>query len=463
MKIFYFAFMNFDDTFHFDDDIWILSKMPIKLDIPVTQNIKSVSFSTIKQQKLKYIIKKYIYFLMQTKPIGTVKSKLSYAKSMSDYFATKQPNVSCLNDMNYESAEKYLIWLTTESGFTARRIAGQKHILQELLEYNYQNMWEPVDEYIILPDLNQKRKTKEPRPYSDEELNAINLVLHQLPIQIARIVSILQFVGIRISDICKMKVSNYRIDDNHTKYLAFTQQKTSENTLIVCEGIVCELIEAAIETSRIYTNGKSKYIFCDENGKIITPHRINTNLKKLAYNNKLLDKDGNPFNITTHRFRMTVATDFAKLGFEPDVIARLLGHKSLKSLNNYISVRESDYVETMLPLMELKQKKISSAGNINSQFRDQTKQDSLGIPLPNGTCFKPTVEGKCKHANVCYECRMFKPNKKYLSVYKYHLKSAKTNLLIAQDNGFQRQIQINSDLIMALNKIIKKVEENEDI
>lgn len=82
----------------------------------------------------------------------------------------------------------------------------------------------------------------------------------------------------------------------------------------------------------------------------------------------------------------------------------------------------------------------------------------MEIPLPNGRCGKPLSSGKCTHANACYSCAMFKPDPNNIDLFKYQLAEAKSNVEMAKINGFERVLQVNEDLVEALEKIIASIE-----
>lgn len=78
--------------------------------------------------------------------------------------------------------------------------------------------------------------------------------------------------------------------------------------------------------------------------------------------------------------------------------------------------------------------------------------------LPNGLCSLPLTQQKCPHANACLTCTHFRTSKQHLPQHKSHLDE--TNKLIerAQENGWQRIVEMNSEVASNLRTIINKLE-----
>ena len=71
-------------------------------------------------------------------------------------------------------------------------------------------------------------------------------------------------------------------------------------------------------------------------------------MQRIIEDNDLRDDSGRRFTVGTHLLRHSYGRRLAELGYDDTIIAALLGHSSLQSVQNYRKLRE-DYLakETM--------------------------------------------------------------------------------------------------------------------
>jgi len=444
---------------YFERDKWVFSEMPFKVNLEDFSANKSISFTKIAQPGIKKMIKKLCWHELKMTVVRTAIMRVYSFTSFSRYLTKKFPFVNNVEDITYDMLHNYVAYLKTETGLGPATIKGRIEAVHKLFETIRFMKWAEIDPNVrIKSDDIVKVIDKTGDPYTEEELREINRHLDQVPIQIARLLCVLQYTGSRISEICSFKIENLRKSEDGRDYLTYRQFKTNKYNVIPVEGIVLELLTAAIKTSREYHGDRAIYIFSLENNKIIKPNLIDQKLKRLSYKWELKDKSGKPLNIKAHRFRDTVATNYAELGIDPIAISRLLGQKSVGVLKHYVEIHNDIYLDAMQPLLEKQSQMIKNIGHIEDVPKAEV-EDTIAIPLPNGSCYKPASSGLCQHANCCYNCKMFQPDSKYIHVYKNHLLRARQDLDIAKLNGYDRILQINQDLEKSLIRIIEKVEE----
>ena len=106
--------------------------------------------------------------------------------------------------------------------------------------------------------------------------------------------------------------------------------------------------KAAEYTTEKY--GNRKYIFVAErNPDMPMPYgTFYGRIQKIIEDNDLRDDSGRRFTVGTHLLRHSYGRRLAELGYDDTIIAALLGHSSLQSVQNYRKLRE-DYLakETM--------------------------------------------------------------------------------------------------------------------
>ena len=450
-----FAFFKDEAKNYFDKDRWIFNELPFQIDQVDCSNNKSISFNKIKQLGFKIMVKKLCEYELKIRPAGTPLLRTYSLVYFSKYLSKFCIKIDNLDELNNQIIQDYIEYLKTKSGLESKTINTNICALKVLIETSRRMNWIDLSQDIRINDKELVKVTdKIIDPYSDEELKEINRALTVIHLQIARLICTLEYTGLRVSDACTLQVSDLQKDKKGKFYIYYLQNKPKKYNILPVSGITLEILQSAIITSNSYRQS-NKYVFSLEDREIIRPAKINASLKKASYELRLKNKSGNPFNITCHRFRATVATKYADIGIEPIVISKLLGQSGLGNLKHYITMHNETITEALQPIIKKQNIMIANIGHVKDVPKNES--ENMVIPLPNGGCLKQESEGVCKHANVCYACKIFRPSIKYLDIYKHHLNEAERNITIAKLNGYDRLLQINEDLKRALIKVIRKV------
>lgn len=303
---------------------------------------------------------------------------------------------------------------------------------------------------------------KLPKYFSDNELKQINQHISDLPIQIARMLFILENCGMRVSDICTSEISysgkSCLVKNFNSEYtFTYSMPKVHRNNTIPISTLVAEVIQEAISYSQEHYGSKCKYIFAKSIDQPISVDTFSNQVNRMSLRNNIVRDDGTPLRITGHTFRGTVATQYANCGISMDVIRLILGQKKLGVLSHYVAIHEDKMIEYLKPITDESNALIQNIGKSQNVITATCDEPAL-IPLSNGRCAKSVDSGICDHAYACYSCRMFRPTKECLPIYKMHYQEALSNIEIARLHGYDRILDINQNLKDVLEKIIKKVE-----
>ncbi|MUG91617.1 hypothetical protein F7734_03600 [Scytonema sp. UIC 10036] len=86
----------------------------------------------------------------------------------------------------------------------------------------------------------------------------------------------------------------------------------------------------------------------------------------------------------------------------------------------------------------------------------------LAQALPNGSCARPMIKGACPHANACLTCNDFRTTIEFLSQHKEQHKHCTEMIDKAKLNGWQRQVEMNEQILQSLEKIIDSLEKSDE-
>lgn len=242
-----------------------------------------------------------------------------------------------------------------------------------------------------------------------------------------------------------------------------------------CAIAVEKLIEHTKELRKQADDSIKDYLFIHRvsNGKnageimLLNNVRINEWLNVFIKNNDIRNTNGELYNLKSHQFRRTLATDMLSKGTDLKAIQEVLGHSSpMTTKQSYADIKDKERAEVF--------KNIGIIGNINKV--DETviedKNDLIwfkenkdkGARMEDGYCTKPCSDGKiCDRLlkrQKCYTCSRYITTPEYLQVHKNYLAELEKQLEgnIYGDHYAEHFLPT----IEILKEIVKRLEEIQD-
>ena len=443
----------------FINDKWDIRDLPFKIDgFDPSRPRYIISFEKISQEKIKHLAKKFTLERLKSKKYSTCVDSIKGINILSRFLSDNYPEVNSLEELDRLIMEGFLGYINLDEQLKPRtkssRIGAVKTFMETCTLYRWDGS--PHQTLLLREDVKKKSKIM-PKFYEDNILAQINENLEYLPIQVARMVFVLQNVGMRISELCSLKYNCLKQDTEKDYLLEYFQEKTKEWNRVPIKEDVAIAIGEAIKQSQDEFGDKIEYVFMQNEISPISKDSFSYHLNQLSMTRNIRDKNGKLVRIKAHHFRGTIATKYANLGMSSNIIRILLGQRSVGAIKYYIEILEETMTDSMQSLLSYQDQMISNMGN-DTLVVSVIAEDNTEIPLPNGKCAKPLSTGKCTHANACYVCAMFKPDSKNIDLFKLQLSKARGNIEMAKINGFKRVLQINEDLVTSLEAIILKIE-----
>lgn len=315
----------------------------------------------------------------------------------------------------------------------------------------------------------------------DEVLEKINKALKNEENPYVRYgIIILQSTGMRIGDMLKLTTNSIKPDLISGYTLTWYDHKNRKQRQPMpiyneCAIAVEKLIEHTKELRKQADDSIKDYLFIHKptNGrsgnilKFIHQSTYTNWLNEFIKNNGIRDNNGEYYNLTSHQFRKTLATDMFSKGNNLNVIQEVLGHSSSTTTKKYYAdVKDKERAEVF--------KNIGIIGNINKV--DETvitdKNDLIWFKenkdkrarMEDGYCTKPCSDGKiCDRLlkrQKCYTCSRYITTPEYLQAHKNHLAELEKQL---EDNIYgDHYAEHFLPTIEILKEIIKRLEEIQD-
>jgi hypothetical protein len=235
------------------------------------------------------------------------------------------------------------------------------------------------------------------------------------------------------------------------------------------EGVIDAIRRQQARAKQFPDHFEAHYLFRTEKG-ILTCGKIEQALKKLASH---LTHEEQPYLITPHQFRHSVATDMIEQGVDIYTVKEFLGHKSLSMTEKYIKVYLSS-LKAKYDAYRVKKQQTSASEMMSQVQITQQEGDADGgwvenkvgklyvPPLPDGigNCVHLPMHDGCPDSPHCPTCPKLRANKRHLPVWE----NKATNLLITVEAlranpAYARARQKHEQELAHAEKVIKTIKE----
>jgi len=465
-------------------DIWRL-----KDNDPDSQHFRQryrFDFSFFESAEIKIIAQKYIWsnYITGSRTLSTLRGTLGDLVHFDAF--CRESGVRTMKDLNHGAVEDYRSFLSlyispsTKEPLSYSSQGKSFSTLKSIVGWCHTFCPEAVPEKSIFTgnEYIHIRGQIKIKYIPDEILNSINQALRdEVNPYLKYGIIILQYTGMRVGDLLMLSrncVSAHPISGYTMSWFEHKTRKNRVNVPITdeCKKAVDELlrITASIQKQAVESERDRLFLHSPKRAprkKPVTVISVQTFggwCRSFCTEHHIVDSFGNPYQITSHMFRRTLATDMLSKGVNLKVIQDLLGHASPAVTRRYYAdVKDPERAEMF--------SKIGILGDVKSvgpkEIPDQTDlrwfQDNLGSKarLCDGYCTLPIQDGKpCGRflsRQKCYLCSRYITTLEDLEAHKKHLKELE-ELLSNNIYGEHFAAHVIPTTIV-LKEIIRRLEE----
>ncbi|SNU09764.1 Site-specific recombinase XerD [Lachnospiraceae bacterium] len=379
IKSIYRFYIKLEDSFNYDSDVWFLKGFPSKLIINPTKTVKSISFKGIKQSKIKDEIKRIIYIHLGQLAVGTVLAEMTAINRFVDYLYERHPEVGSLLELNRDTIEDYLLYLSIEDGRRKSYRTEVSHLKSVFILAG--NLFESMHlKRLIINTDYQSEPRKLPRAYSKTEIKTLNRGMKTLDIQMQRLLVLHQMLGTGIGDTLTLKQNCLRYDlQNKTWVIRIERVKTKKVYEKSINDDVAKLIKSACEyTNNLYKGSEYVFVRESDSNQPMQYARVYDQMKTMIITNDLRDDNGELFKAGTHIFRSTYGCTLAELGATDEMIAALLGHSNTHSVRHYRKLNNKIIAEATRPYIKSKDEILSKIIDKWGDYNEAIRKDARG-------------------------------------------------------------------------------------
>jgi integrase/recombinase XerD len=460
-----------------NDDVWSGEELGFEINVRHKESGSKFNFLKIEQEWLRVLIKKFIkYKSFIGSSFYTVKA---YLQGMT-YFSSFLSSVSYIDkidDICRSNIVEYLSYLS-QKRLSTRTQKMCISTLSTFLEVGMLNSWFTIQPYLIRKEDSPKLNKCIPRYIPNDVIKQLNQHLDKLPEAVMRMLLVIQEVGLRISELCLLPLDCLKQDSKGNWFIQFMRGKIKRETILPISIELSKVIREQQEYIALHLEIEFKYLFCGGKtggrGQFVADHKMIgarcfvNHLKRLANKFNICDSNGEKWNFQTHQFRHTVGTSMINNGVPQHIIQKFLGHESPEMTSVYAHIHDATLRKEIDKYLGAKIVGIN--GEVIKSIVPKLDNDLelqwisrkiLLETLSNGYCGLP-AQLTCNKGNACLTCSDFRTTIEYLDQHKQHLERTNQVLVVAQTNGWERQIQINLDVKNSLEKIITTLEVNQD-
>lgn len=449
----------YDDRPEFDKDIWDLRKLGARLNQSTSGY--TLNFASLAPPWLCQAAKQCIRYEVSIHSASECANKLAAIKAFSRFLSMTHATAEA-KDIDRSLVIEYLQFLSS-SGLSEQTRAGYLIALRTFLDLCARECWAQISERrLIYDDDLPRRRKSQPRYIPYEVLVQLNQHLESLPAPIMRMILILQEAGMRSSELCMMPLECLTQDASGDWFLRYYQAKMHKEHSIPLASEVVAVIQEQQQVVRREWGQTASFLFPNEDGQPLKQQTFVRALNRLAYQKRICDAAGKPYNFQSHQFRHTVGTRMINNGVPQHIVQRYLGHESPEMTARYAFIHDQtmkeEYAKFRGKVVDVTGRVVEEKRAVDSNELQWLKKNVLAQALPNGRCALPVVAGACPHANACLTCVHFRTDASFLPQHKAQLQETQQLIQVARANGWKRQVEMNERVEVNLRRMINALE-----
>lgn len=445
----------------FDKDYWEAEELGLAPDN--THSSYHLKFTQLTPLWFKQAVKQFVLFESATKTFNTCRSYIVNLTHFGTFIASLYPEL-LPGEVNRSLIARYLQYLKQIPLTASTRQVALLH-LRTFHNLIVQEKWLPWPEtpLVFNSDL-PKPNASIPRYIPETVVMQLQSQLHTLSLFYRNLIQILLETGRRISEICPLQFDCLEQDKDGDYFLKVKDRKLKKAYLIPISPTSLDAIRAQQDLVKGGSFRNYTYLFPSKTA-IKSPHvaasYINKLLNQLAEQHNIVDTNGKIWHFHAHQFRHTVGTRMINAGVPQAIVQKYLGHESPEMTSRYAHIHQETLKAAFYRFqhsVDIQGTLYSSESTIQIKEAKWLKHNIMAQALPNGICALPTIQNSCPHANACLTCVHFRTTKEFLPQHKEQLHKTNQIIVHAQEQGWQRQAEMNLRVKNNLENIIDTLE-----
>jgi len=454
-------------------DIWRLERLPgLTINPGKAYSRDRLRFDQIAQSWLRGPVKRWSRLRLSSGlAVGTVVSDVTALRRFSAFLAEAAPEVEAVAGLDRALLERYLAWLSTAGlGHGAREDAVT--CLGMFFQALRQHDWEPslpTTATFFAGDLPSRpsRVTRHLAEYVMAEVEA-PANLDRWPNPEGRLVTLVLIqAGLRATDACTLSFDCLLHDGQGAPYLRYFNNKMRREAAVPIDADLEAEIRAQQQRIADRWPEQHPHLFPQLKGNAGGQRPLSYSSYRGMLNSWLAlcevrDEHGQPVHLTPHQWRHTFACRLINRDVPQEVIRVLLDHQSTQMTAHYARITDQSVRRRWEQATKVNIKgeriDIEPDGPLAQAQWAKTRYGMATQTLPHGYCGLP-VQKSCPHANACLTCPVFLTGPEFLLELREHRGRTLTLIDKAEAVGHTRVVQMNTEVLTNLDKMIGEIDQ----
>jgi integrase len=337
---------------------------------------------------------------------STVTATATDLRIFAGFLIDHDPALSCVADIDRSHVEAFKVWQHAQPGMTGkpfkessfrRRIGSLRMFFIRIVEWDWDDA--PARVPIFFGDV-PKRDESLPKFLDDGDFARFMRTLAIEPVLFRRLgVELLARTGMRVGELCDLEADAVTIMDGEA-WLRIPVGKLHNDRYIPLDPHLVELIAEYQASDGPFTPGR---LLSGAEGPL-NRYAVDRWVKRIARD------AGITSNVHPHRLRHTFATQAINRGMTIDVIAALLGHRSLDMTRRYAQISNrvvaNEYAAVAAKVEALYTTDGPLPADTVGPNMQRMRNEVHHRLLSNGWCQRP-AQLDCSFESICESCVHF--------------------------------------------------------
>ena len=266
----------------------------------------------------------------------SINTIIAYKSNIEDLISYLDDN--SIKDVDYDTIRNYLGYLY-EKKYKAKSISRIISSMRSFFKYLKQEKIIDSNPMTLISNPKVEKKLPKYLTINDvEKILSIPDMNDKVGIRDAFILELLYVTGIRVSELCNIKIEDIEKESRRIKIFG----KGSKERYVLYGTRCADILEKYLDVRNLFLTDINDYLILSKKGKRINPREIRNII------NRIKTKAGVEISISPHTFRHTFATHMLNEGADLRAVQELLGHENLSTTTIYTHLTNEKLRRTYL-------------------------------------------------------------------------------------------------------------------
>lgn len=344
---------------NYNDDVWDLR--PFITAKSKKESLKYIRFEYIADVDMKETVKQYAYYkLGKTKP-QTVRDYINGSLPMFIEYCSLN-GIYSFADVTLEDYLNFNLWMKNDKKVAQQTGFMSCHVVEEIIRIGQIKRWNVPAFHLPkaetanqLWNIKKSMKTNKTKPIPEDVFDKIlyHAVHDEKNVLTKSGIIIQSQTGLRISEVLSIQEGCVKRTSDGYDYMEVTLGKTEKGEPIIHKVFINELVKNAIKeltdfTEPLRKESGLKELFLVKYNGIRVLNVTKWNEKRLTHFIErwgIRDNKGEPYPLTSHKFRATFVRELIKRKVPIAMIMKQYSHVSIEMTAHYLTLQEEEVKE----------------------------------------------------------------------------------------------------------------------